>query len=238
MNIPLGVAFFAIGALAATLPAAAQSGDAARGERVFRACTPCHSLAPNRHMTGPSLAEVWNRKAAGVAGFARYSPALKGSGIVWDDASLDAWLQNPAHFIPGNTMIFRGVADARQRADLIAFLKEATKPGAPQATMQAPRQGGGMMGMMGSGQSPNLKTLDPEDRVQSISYCADTYRVTTADGKTHQIWERNLRFKTDAGEDGPRKNTPALVGAGMVGDRANVIFADPDEISSFIRHRC
>jgi cytochrome c len=95
-----------------------------------------------------------------------------------------------------------------------------------------------MMGMMGARPVPHLKTLDPEDRVQAISYCADTYRVTTADGKTHLFWERNLRFKTDGGEDGPEKKTPALLGAGMMGDRADVIFAEPDEISQLIVHRC
>jgi cytochrome c len=61
-----------------------------------------------------------------------------------------------------------------------------------------------MMGMMGGGHDPNLKKLDAEGRVQSIHYCRDTYKVTTADGKTHDFWERNLRFKTDSGDDGPR----------------------------------
>ena len=74
--------------------------------------------------------------------------------------------------------------------------------------------------------------------LKAIAYCADTYRVTTADGKIHQFWERNLRFKTDAGEDGPHKKAPALVGAGMMGDRADVIFAAPEEISGFIIARC
>ena len=85
---------------------------------------------------------------------------------------------------------------------------------------------------------PNLKTIDPQNRVQSILHCGDTYRVATADGKSHAFWERNLRFKTDAGEDGPQKGAPALVGAGMLGDRADVIFASPDEISGFIAQQC
>ena len=52
------------------------------------------------------------------------------------------------------------------------------------------------------------------------------------------FWERNLRFKTDVSDDGPQKGAPALVGAGMMGDRADVIFASPDEISGFIAHQC
>ena len=92
--------------------------------------------------------------------------------------------------------------------------------------------------MMGGGQVPNLKQLDPEDRVRSINHCGDTYKVATADGKTRDFWERNLRFKTDVSKEGPAKGAPALVGAGMMGDRADVIFASPDEISGFIAPQC
>ena len=102
--------------------------------------------------------------------------------------------------IPGNHMTFPGIKDARARADLIAFLKKAAQPGqAPQ--LAQPR--GGMMGMMGGGRVTNLKKLGSEDSVQSIRYCRDTYKVATADGKTHDFWERNLRFKTDSGDEGP-----------------------------------
>jgi cytochrome c len=62
--------------------------------------------------------------------------------------------------------------------------------------------------------------------------------VTTADGNTRAFWERNLRFKTDVSDDGPEKGAPALVGAGMMGDRADVIFAAPEEISGFIAPQC
>jgi cytochrome c len=97
----------------------------------------------------------------------------------------------------------------------------------------------GMMGMMvGAGSVPNLKKLDPEDRVQAIQYCGDAYTVTTGDGTTRDFWERNLRFKTDSSDDGPEKNAPALVDAGMMGDRADVIFADPQEITPIIKHEC
>src|SRR5204862_4036949 len=86
----------------------------------------------------------------------------------------------------------------------------------------------------GGGQVPNLKKLDPSDRVQQITYCKDTYTVTTANGETHKFWERNLRLKTDASSDGPEKTAPALIGAGMMGDRADIIFSNPSEISAFI----
>jgi cytochrome c len=217
------------------VPVLAQSSNAERGQRAFAACAPCHSLVPDKNMTGPSLANLWNRQAGTLASFTRYSSALKESGIIWTETSLDPWLADPQAFIPENHMTFRGMRDARLRADLIGFLKEATKPG---QSAQAAQPSGGMMGMMGGGRVPNLKKLDVEDRVKSIRYCRDTYKVTTADGKTHDYWERNLRFKTDSSEDGPQKNEPAIVDSGMLGDRASVIFASPEEISGFIAHQC
>ena len=97
---------------------------------------------------------------------------------------------------------------------------------------------GGMGGMMGGGPDPNLKKLEPGIQVKAITYCHDTYRVTTADGKTRAFWERNLRFKTDSSKDGPEKGAPAIMPAGMMGDRAAVIFAAPEEIAKMIEARC
>ena len=216
-------------------PLAFSEGNSDRGQRVFGACAACHSLQPDQSMTGPSLAGLWNRKAGSLASFSRYSPALQSANIVWNDKTLDDWITDPQHLVPGNEMTFDGIKDARQRADLLAFLKEATQPG---ASVAQGGQMGGMGGMMGGGRVPNLKHLDPENRVQAITYCKDTYTVTTANGQTRKFWERNLRLKTDSSADGPEKNASALVGAGMSGDRADVIFADPSEISSFIVNRC
>jgi cytochrome c len=102
---------------------------------------------------------------------------------------------------------------------------------------QSPRTGG-MEGMMGGGSVPNLKKLDAEDRVQSVAYCQDTYTVATADGKKRKFWERNLRLKTDSSGEGPAPNAPALVPAGMMGDRADIIFSSPDEIGKFVGKSC
>jgi cytochrome c len=225
-------------ALSPTISVAAE-GNAGRGQRVFNACAQCHSLEPDRNMTGPSLAELWNRKAGSVASFPRYSSALKSADLVWNDKTLDEWIKDPQHLVPGNQMTFPGVKDVQQRADLLAFLKQATQPGRPPSARAAPQNGQmGGGGMMGGGADPNLKNLDPANRIQTISYCRDTYRITTGDGKLHAFWERNLRFKTDSSENGPQKGAPALVGAGMLGDRADAIFAAPEEIGGFIKTEC
>jgi cytochrome c len=217
----------------------AADGNAARGQRVFGACAACHSLQADQNMTGPSLADLWGRKAGSLPSFNRYSRALKSATVVWNDKTLDEWIDDPQHLVPGNEMTFAGIKDDRQRADLLAFLKQAIKPGASVAQQGGQMGGmGGMSGMMGGGRVPNLKNLDPKDRVQTISYCKDTYTITTANGQTRKFWERNLRLKTDGSGDGPEKNIPALIPAGMMGDRADVIFADPSEISAHIAAKC
>jgi cytochrome c len=224
-----------LASLAIATQSLAADGKSARGQTVFGACAACHSLQPDQNMTGPSLADVWNRKAGSLASFSRYSDALKSANIIWNDKTLDEWINDPQHVVPGNQMTFAGVKDARQRADLLAFLRESTKRGGSQIAQSGM---GSMGGMMGGGRVPNLKKLEPADRVQAITYCKDTYTVTTANGETRKFWERNLRLKTDASSDGPEKNAPALVKAGMVGDRADVIFADPSEISLLIKGKC
>lgn len=131
-------------------------------------------------------------------------------------------------------MPFEGIKDARVRTNLRAFLKETTKPGAPLQTAQQ----GGMGGMTGGGHDPNLKGPVPARQVKAITYCRDTYRVTAGDGKTRAFWERNLRFMTDTSKNGPEKNAPAIMPAGMMGDRAAVIFSEPEEIGKFVERRC
>ena len=85
---------------------------------------------------------------------------------------------------------------------------------------------------------PDLKTVGPERRVKAIRHCGDGYHVTTEDGRTVPFWEFNLRFKTDSSPYGPLPGRPALVPAGMQGDRASVVFASPDEISRTVEAKC
>ncbi|HEU5017536.1 MAG TPA: c-type cytochrome [Pseudolabrys sp.] len=235
MNVSRIVALAMLASLTTVSHGLAAEGNATRGQRVFGACAACHSLQPNVNMTGPSLAGLWGRKAGSLASFDRYSPALQSADVVWNDKTLDAWLKDPQQLVPGNHMTFPGIRQAQPRTDLLAYLKEATAPGASHAENRS-MQGG--MGMMRGGEAPNLKSLDSAQRVTAVTYCKDTYTVATADGKTRKFWERNLRLKTDSGASGPQKNAPALLGAGMMGDRADIIFASPDEISPFVAAKC
>jgi len=209
-------------ALSAAHGAYAQ-GDAQSGVKLFPQCAACHTLEPGRNLTGPSLANLFGRKAGTVSSFLRYSDALKRSSVVWDEKTLDGWLKDPDKFIPGNDMTFPGIKDDTARRDLIAYLKAAdTTPG---MQLLGPRM-------------PNLKKPKPESIVKTIRHCGDTYFVTTQDGKTEKVWEFNLRFKSDTSDSGPIPGKPVLLGVGMRGDRAAVVFSSPSEFGAFIQQRC
>jgi cytochrome c len=210
---------------------AVAAGDPTRGAKHFQQCGACHSTKPGEHLTGPSLAHVWGQKAASATDFLRYSDALKKSGITWNEKTLDQWLANPARFIPGNNMSFAGLKDVNVRQDVIAYL-QAVSEGKPPAI--AEQKGG----MMGRSQRVNLKKAERDMLVTSLTHCRDTYTVKTAAGATHKIWEFNLRLKTDSSNDGPQPGKPVIIGSGMMGDRASVVFTTPAEISAFIKETC
>ena len=102
-------------------------GDPVRGERIYERCFACHAI--DRDRTGPRHAGLFGRVAGGVPNFP-YSPAMKkagAAGLVWNEATLDKFLESPMKYIPGTRMGYAGVKDSQERADLIAYLKAATK---------------------------------------------------------------------------------------------------------------
>ena len=113
--------------LAATGSAQA-AGDPAAGRAIYERCAACHSLALDR--AGPHHCGLLGRKAGSVKGFA-YSEAMKRSRIVWSKTALDRFLANPARAVPGTSMGYAGVSDARERANLIAYLENAAKATSP-----------------------------------------------------------------------------------------------------------
>ncbi len=215
---------------------AGAEGNTQQGAQAFRQCAACHSLEPDRHLTGPSLAGVVGRPAGTAPGFARYTDALATSGLTWDAGTLDRWLADSTALVPGTNMRIGPIEEPGMRRDIVAFLEAAQAKSSGEASDKSP--GGGMMGGMQGGRMLNLNEPTSKQRVTAISYCGDAYRVTLGTGETFTFWEFNLRFKTDSSRDGPASGAPAIVGQGMMGDRAQVVFASPAEISAFIRKEC
>ena len=106
----------------ALLIAALAAGDPKAGEAVYSRCLACHALAYDR--VGPRHCGLFGRRAGSVPGF-EYSDAMKRSKLVWNEETLDRFLANPLKTVPDTTMTYAGVADAKERADLIAYLKAA-----------------------------------------------------------------------------------------------------------------
>ena len=110
-----------------SIAGAAAADETSSGTAELQKCKICHSLekgAPNR--VGPNLFGVYGRKAGMAPGY-NYSEALKRSGIVWNDASLSAFLRDPQGEIPGSHMSFPGIKDDDERAGLLQELKQATQ---------------------------------------------------------------------------------------------------------------
>jgi cytochrome c len=115
----------AVGALSLSLfslsGGQAHAQDTSKGKEAYGLCGACHPTDTSNG-AGPGLAGIVGRKAGTAAGF-RYSRAMKSSGIIWDDKTLDAYIGEPQSVVPGNVMPFSGIADARERADLVGYLK-------------------------------------------------------------------------------------------------------------------
>jgi len=107
----------------AILLAALAAGDPKAGEAVYSRCLACHSLEVNR--TGPKHCGLFGRRAGSVPGY-DYSPAMNRSKLVWSEKTLDRYLADPLKTVPGTTMTYAGVPDVKERADLIAYLKQET----------------------------------------------------------------------------------------------------------------
>lgn len=112
------------GALACAAPAFA--GDAEKGRATYRtACSSCHAVTDDANIFGPHLKGVHGRPAGSVPDYA-YSQAMKAAGeggLVWDDATLSAFLASPSKVVPGTKMRFFGFWFQSQIDDVIAYLK-------------------------------------------------------------------------------------------------------------------
>ncbi|MEQ1523401.1 MAG: c-type cytochrome [Aestuariivirga sp.] len=105
--------------------AALADGDAVKGEKTFKKCMACHTIADKANKVGPHLVGLVGRAVASVEGYT-YSDSMKkyaATGAVWDEAALQAYLENPKAIVAKSKMAFPGIKKEDERQDLIAFLK-------------------------------------------------------------------------------------------------------------------
>ena len=127
--MPMTRRLLVLGATVVTLASGtvlAQEGDPAAGEKVFNRCRACHVLDADTNRVGPYLQGVFGRTAGTVEGF-NYSPAMKDSGIVWEEETIAEYVTDPKGYVPGNRMAFPGLRKEEDVANLVAYLKEATQ---------------------------------------------------------------------------------------------------------------
>ncbi len=97
---------------------------AASGKDTFQKCVACHTIDKGgRNGVGPNLHGIVGKAVAASEGFS-YSAAMKAKGGVWDEAALNAYIENPRKAIVGTKMSFAGISDAAERKALIDYLAE------------------------------------------------------------------------------------------------------------------
>jgi cytochrome c len=145
-----------LGAAALAVPGVARAadpvGDADRGEEIWQECAGCHQIGQGAtDWVGPHLNGLFGRRAASHEGYA-YSDSLArmgADGLTWTFETLDAYIENPLSLVSGTRMAYPGLADAQDRADLLAYLR--TFSASPQNIPEAPRTA-----------NPSDPDLDPE----------------------------------------------------------------------------
>ena len=126
MKLIKALSLIALSFALSTTPALA-TGDAVAGEKVFKKCKACHVVDAEKHKTGPHLVNIMGRAAGSADGYKKYSNAMKSSGIVWNEETLDGYLEKPKAYVKGTRMVFAGLRKEEDRADVIAYLKSYSK---------------------------------------------------------------------------------------------------------------
>lgn len=198
----------------------------------FHACHFCHSLKEGVHLTGPSLANIWGKKAGHVEGFNSYTEALKKSGIVWNEKTMAKWIDNPEKLVPGTTMKLKVHYGPESNKAMIEFLKIALGPkGFERVVDEELEQEEIAGGQIEEDSSKPGKGV----QVTSIVHCKDTVTLKYADGHTTKHWEMNVGYKTDSSVRGPPAGKPVLVETGSLGDRFQIVFRNAEEIRAMVK---
>ncbi len=99
------------------------AADVEAGKKAFVKCQACHTVEKDVNRIGPSLYGIFGRKAGTLVSYPNYSEQMKASGVVWDEEAIGTLVKNPRTFIPKTKMLFVGLKDDAEIANLLAYLK-------------------------------------------------------------------------------------------------------------------
>ena len=175
-----------------------------RGQTIFRTCSACHTIdADAPHGIGPNLWGVLGRSVASAEGFERYTPAMRSYAGTWSVERLDRYLRQPMTEVEGTAMVFPGVPDATDRADLIAWLnRNSPAPadfGSMRPTIAAEAAADDAQGTEATAprpvQPPDLGVLVAGDGAEEThAYCTVCHseRIVAQQGLNRADWEELL----------------------------------------------
>ena len=186
-----------------------------RGEQVFQVCRACHMIeAGAPHTIGPNLWGLVGRPVASAEGYDRYTPGMSSLGGVWTPARLDRYLREPMVQVEGTTMVFPGVPDARDRADLVAWLNRNSP--APLDLGAGGDAGAGTGGAAAGGEASGGATAPSpvhdlgllvagEGAFETHAYCTACHseRLVAQQGLTRPDWDELLEQMVEEHEMTP-----------------------------------
>ena len=172
----------------------------ANGESLFRACGACHTITKGTaHTIGPNLWDVIGRPVASAEGYDRYTPAMSSFGGIWSPERLDRYLRQPMVEVEGTGMVFPGMPDAGDRADVIAWLNRHSpapadfgsgRAASGDAAAPAPRRSG----------PPDLGVFVAGEGAEAThAYCTACHseRIVAQQGLTREGWEEVLEYMVE-----------------------------------------
>ena len=118
-------------AVAGLMLVTGRAADIDHGEGLFdEHCSACHTIiASVRDKSGPNLNGLFGRRAGTEDYSAGYSVEMAASGVTWEVATLQAFLNSPALMVRGTKMVFSGLPSFEERLDLACYLERVTGDG-------------------------------------------------------------------------------------------------------------
>ena len=170
-----------------------------RGEALFRVCRACHGIDEGAAQTlGPSLRGIVGRPVASAEGYGRYSPAMASFGGTWTVERLDRYLHQPVAEVEGTSMVFPGIADAGERADIIAWLSVISDLATlPETSQTGSASDGGPARAMENGDLGLLVAAKGAAATHAYCTVCHSERIVAQQGLTREDWLETLEYMVD-----------------------------------------